>query len=185
MLKLELEDPAGALAAIDRSLASARSMLVSESPQLAMQMMNRGEVLEALGRHAESEAHHEDALRRWESFLPRDHPWLAYPLTGLGNALRSQGRTREAMPVLERALRIRERGEHSPQPLAETRFALARALWDASGDRDQHARARALAVAARDGYRSVSWTARAGHVEDWLAAHPAARPSAVQIAQKQ
>jgi len=51
-------------------------------------------------------------------------------LTGIGVARSKQGRFAQALPPLERALRIRETNEPDVAPVAETRFALARALGD-------------------------------------------------------
>jgi len=87
-------------------------------------------------------------------------------LTALGKTLAAMGRGREAVETLERALRIREASEQNPEPLAETRFALARALATANGGR---ARSRALATAARDGYRHMAGhSSEAAAVERWL-----------------
>ena len=48
----------------------------------------------------------------------------------MGNALIGLGRANEALPVLRRALDLRERIESRLDLLTETRFALARALWE-------------------------------------------------------
>jgi hypothetical protein len=75
------------------------------------------------------------------------------------------------VPLLTRALNIRERLESTPGRRADTRFTLARALWDANGDRT---RARALAAAARAEYQQMGNADRQiRSVDDWLAAHPA------------
>jgi serine/threonine protein kinase len=76
------------------------------------------------------------------------HYWESFPLTGLGLDLLALGRPREAVPLLERAVELRLK-----QPVAfevsESRFALARALW-ATGDAAARARARSVALQARD-----------------------------------
>ena len=60
---------------------------------------------------------------------------------------------------------------HDPALLAETRFALAQALWPAG----EHRRAVALATTAGQEYAQTSNSARAGQeVETWLAAHKTA-----------
>jgi tetratricopeptide (TPR) repeat protein len=101
------------------------------------------------------------------ALMGADHPWTAYPLTALGKTLLAQERYREALPILEKAHRIRERAELSPDNVAETRFALARARWALNRDRPG---ALALAIAARDAYRKLPGQAkRTAEVEGWLA----------------
>ena len=143
------------------------------SPWLAKVLSNRAEYLVAAGRAPEAIPSFKDALARWEPQLGADHPFLGYPLTGIGIAYWKSGRSGDALPPLERALRIREAGEHDPATVAETRVALARALWDAGGNR---ARARRLAEGARDTYDRLRSNARpAVEVRAWLTTHPAPR----------
>jgi hypothetical protein len=62
---------------------------------------------------------------------------------------------------------LRQAGDTPPDEIAETRFALARALWDGKGDR---ARAHELAKQAREGLSGASaqvTRARAA-VDAWL-----------------
>ncbi|MCY1013941.1 tetratricopeptide repeat protein [Nannocystis pusilla] len=121
---------------------------------------------------------HEDALKLFaralasqEQVLGPDHASVAHTLLGRGDALIGLGRAAEAVPELERALAIREAAQVQPEELAEARFAVARALWDANGDRT---RARALAEQAATTYPTAPGTedARAS-VGKWLASHPA------------
>ncbi len=80
------------------------------------------------------------------------------------------GRPREALAPLRRALDIRRSREQIPGHRGETLFALARAQWDAGGDR---AAARADAEAARDDYaKAPNGDAKLRAVNSWLAAHP-------------
>jgi hypothetical protein len=85
------------------------------------------------------------ALAIWEGTAGREHPDVAYALQGLGDTHLAAGRPADAIAPLERALTIRAAGS-VPDDLAETRFALARALWDAGRDRP---RARTLAGGGR------------------------------------
>ncbi|HEY8925603.1 MAG TPA: tetratricopeptide repeat protein, partial [Polyangia bacterium] len=140
------------------------------SPWLAKSLSNRGEYLIAAGKPAEAIPLFLDALGRWEPQLGPDHAYLAYPLTGLGVASSKLGRFSEAVPPLERALRIRESREPNQLQVADTRFALARALWASGGDR---ARAVQLAEAARAFYESGEATPpAAAEARAWLATHP-------------
>jgi hypothetical protein len=79
-------------------------------------------------------------------------------------------RPRDAVAPLERALALREKNNGDPNELAESRFALARALWDANEDR---ARARSLAGAAEDAYRAAGGPSAEAlaDVRAWLAKH--------------
>jgi tetratricopeptide (TPR) repeat protein len=166
---VEMGDPAGALDAFQKQLDISQRAHGPNSPLLGRALGNRGEVLALLGRYGEAEKDLRESLDRWTAVVGPDHPWIAYPLTALGKCLVAVGRAREAAPILERAVRIRERRESDKSLIAESRFALARARWEAGGDRDA---ARVLAVVARDGYRALP--ARAKHtaeIDAWLAAH--------------
>jgi tetratricopeptide (TPR) repeat protein len=88
-------------------------------------------------------------------------------LTSLANAMLALGDPYGAVPPLEEALALRAQ---DPFGLAETRFALARAL--AAGARDD-AQARALARAARDAFATLGGFARqVAEIDAWLGAHP-------------
>jgi tetratricopeptide (TPR) repeat protein/predicted Ser/Thr protein kinase len=118
---------------------------------LPQHLSNEGEYLVALGRAKEAVPLFEDALARTGQVAP-DSPILAYPLTGLAQAWLALGRPDEARPLLERALALRATAPNALD-LAETRFALARALWEVDKDRP---RAHGLAVAARDAYAAMA-----------------------------
>lgn len=97
-----------------------------------------------------------------------------FALTGLGVDLWMLGRSREALPYLEHAARIRARVK-LPTTVADTQWALARALWDSGGDR---ARASALAGRAEDAfataakaYGSPAFAARATEIAAWRGGH--------------
>ena len=72
-----------------------------------------------------------------------------------------------ALEPLERAFKIREAHEVDPSRRAETRFALARSLWETNRDR---ARARALAEQAKEGYTKSALKPKLAEVENWLRA---------------
>jgi tetratricopeptide (TPR) repeat protein len=140
-------------------------------------LSNQGEYLVALGRAKEAVPVFEEALAHWEQPGTAETAMIGYPLTGLGQALLALERPADAIMPLERALRRREAEETDPFPVAETRFALARALLGAGHDR---ARSQALAIEARDGYRKGSDENHAKKIDAWLTAHPlgAARTTA-------
>jgi eukaryotic-like serine/threonine-protein kinase len=87
-------------------------------------------------------------------------------LTGSGVALIGLRHAKEALEPLTAALRIRERSE-TPELAAETRFALARAIWESGGDRR---RARASAEMARAEYaKTVNGARDVAKIGAWLA----------------
>ena len=88
----------------------------------------------------------EDAIPVLREAHGKDHPYTASGMTDLGRAYLGLGRAKDALPVLEHALRVQEAAK-DPDWVAVTRFSLARALWETGGDR---ARARALARAAAE-----------------------------------
>ncbi|HLL53489.1 MAG TPA: tetratricopeptide repeat protein, partial [Myxococcaceae bacterium] len=121
-------------------------------------------ILGAQGRHSESLQHYVRALEIKEKKLGAEHPDLAYSLDGIGQAYVGMGRPQEALPYLERALELRK---HDAGGLADTRFNLARALWEAHQDRD---RALSLATQAKQGFIASGNKKDADRVETWLAA---------------
>jgi hypothetical protein len=100
-----------------------------------------------------------------EQVFNRDHPDLAYPLTALGISLLEQGLAVRAVETLQRALSIRERGTPEAGELAETEFALARAL-----ERDRRStEAMVFAERARETYRRGGTEAqRIQEIDAWI-----------------
>jgi serine/threonine protein kinase/tetratricopeptide (TPR) repeat protein len=157
-----------ALAHADRAIAVLTQGLGPGHPELATQLSNRGEILNALGRHREARASFERARIIWEKELGIESRNLGYALTGIGESYLAEREAANAVTPLERALKIREAQETEPSRRAETRFALARALWDANQDR---ARAQSLAHSARDAYAQASIKTKAAAVSTWLQQH--------------
>lgn len=120
---------------------------LGEHPRVASALYDIGSTLEAAGRLEAAREHHERALRMWESTRGEDHPDLAYALTSLGLLDVQSGEAKRAVERLERALKLRGGRGLDPQLLAQTQFALARALHATGGDQP---RARELATKARD-----------------------------------
>jgi hypothetical protein len=118
-----------------------------------------------------------DALNRaqtlHESALGPDHPFVAYHLTEKGEVYLARELPRRAIPPLERALEIRLQSEPEPDLLAETRFALARALEPTDPRRAFQLATQALAdrrTAGADGEETEK-------IEAWLAANAGVEPS--------
>jgi eukaryotic-like serine/threonine-protein kinase len=152
----------------DRVLAVLNRAYGPASVVMANALSSRGEYLVGLGRGDEAVATFRDSLARWEAQMGPNYAYLAYPLTGLGQALLLLGKPADAMAPLERALHFRETSGGDPGLLAETRFALARALSDSGRDR---VRARALATEAREAYAKVSDKAHTTAIDTWLGGH--------------
>src|SRR5262249_54823503 len=63
-------------------------------------------------------------------------PSLAESLTHVGNAQLGAGRYGKAIEAHEKAVKLREGKDGDPVDRADTRFGLAKALWE-SGDHDK------------------------------------------------
>jgi tetratricopeptide (TPR) repeat protein len=105
------------------------------------------------------------ALAIWEEAYGGDHHLVGHALTGLGQSLLGLRRPAEALPPLERALRLRLAPGTDPSLLASTRLTLARALAESGGDA---ARARELARAALAGFDQAGDEAGANDARAWL-----------------
>jgi eukaryotic-like serine/threonine-protein kinase len=133
-----------------------------------------GESLVALGRAAEAVPILEDAIARWPPSETGESPRVSRPLTDLGQARLALGQALLARAPLEHALRLREAEARDATAIAETKLALARALWDSDDDR---ARARRLAIEARDGFARGAPNDPAAprdsidSIDAWLARH--------------
>ncbi|HHQ48256.1 MAG TPA: tetratricopeptide repeat protein [Acidobacteria bacterium] len=102
--------------------------------------------------------------------FPPDHPFSAYMDYARGSALLGLGRIRQALPLLERALRIRRSsGAVMPYELAQASFALARARW-AAGQRPEARKLARKAAAILDGLPEGPMPFR-DRVTAWLAGH--------------
>jgi tetratricopeptide (TPR) repeat protein len=138
-----------------------------EHPYIAAAQVNIGAVYYMTHRHEEALGYYQRALSTFVNTLGPDHPHVAYALTGLGDCYLVAGELDKAIEHLERALRIREQTGAGVWSMAETRFALAEALWDAGRNRK---RAIELARKARDGYAAEGEKAAKdlSIVEGWL-----------------
>jgi tetratricopeptide (TPR) repeat protein len=155
---------AEALAAIDEAFA----IFMRRGGPVGMALANRGDILRRLGRTDEAKDALERALRTDLSEMLQEE----YPLTNLGHLLAASGTPERAIPLFERALQEEELHKTDPDATAETRFALASALWSTGGDRG---RALTLARAAREGYDRLQMSTELAEVDAWLAKHKGRR----------
>jgi tetratricopeptide (TPR) repeat protein/predicted Ser/Thr protein kinase len=159
-----------ALAQYRRSLAIFEAALGPDHPLVAVALSNIGDQLSFLGRYEEARSALHRALAVDEKNFGPNHPDLAFELTSLGEAEQALRAPQRALPLLERALTLREHTQVDATDLADTRFVLAKVLWELG---QQRSRAKALALQARaalvaDGVRSRSTL---GEVDTWLAGH--------------
>ncbi len=155
-----------AAALFHRAVSDLGQELGAEHPLVATFMSNEAESLDRLGRHEEARAAYQRALAIEERGYGPDSTNLAYPLTGLGLSYLADHHPALAVAPLERARRIRQAHETDPLLVADTDFALARALWDAGVDRT---RALRLAAAAQKAYgQQPVFAARTAEIEHWL-----------------
>jgi tetratricopeptide (TPR) repeat protein len=154
-----------ALAHVDRAIDVYTRTLGAEHPEMATALSNRGEIMNALGRYRDARRSFESARILLERELGLEGRNLGYVLTGIGESYLGERDPLSALAPLERAWKIREAKETAPEQQGETRFALARALWDAERDRS---RAGLLAQGARERYARAGDQAKVDEVDAWI-----------------
>jgi serine/threonine protein kinase len=157
-----------ALAHVNRAISLIAAGLGADHPDLAISFLNKGEILNAVGRYADGRESFDRARAIWERELGEENLNLGYALTGIGISYLAEGKAASAIAPLERAFKIRESQEPEPSRRADTRFALARALWQSSKDRF---RARTLAENALNDYTKAAAGPKVAEVQSWLRDH--------------
>ncbi len=159
-----------ALNHLERALEIGERGYGPHHPATGMFLSNYAEVLNGLGRFEEARAAAARALAIFEAETDPDGGPFTYPMMALGTAFLGTGDVELALPLLERATAIRESKVSDPTPIAESHFALARALQTTGRD---PARARALADRARAEYAralpSPLVTNELARIDAWLA----------------
>jgi len=125
---------------------------LGEHPRVAQARYVLGTLRRAAGQREDARDDWDAALAQWEATRGEDHPDLAYPLAELAALDLEDGQAKQAVERLERALKVRGRKGLTPALLADTQFALARALHVSGEDRT---RARELARKARKTYEDA------------------------------
>ncbi len=158
----------------ERALTIREGALGPDHPEVAQTVHSLARAFYYAGDYERAIELDTRALETWERALGPDHLLVGYALQGLGEAQLGAGRLAEAVALLERGLALRQTTRVPPDQLAETRYTLAKALWEVGGDR---VRAWALAEEARDGYAAVmGQETLVAEVAEWLAAHESSRP---------
>ena len=164
----ELGRPHDALQLLDRSI-EILTILDPNSALLASAFNDRGEALNALGRHSEAETDFRRALQIVEmQFGPRNNR-SADSMEGLGKAAQASGDLDVAVHYLDSALTLRRESEPDQVLVADTEFALARAL---AARGKQPERARRLASSARAVFAKHDEFVRRDAVRVWLKGRP-------------
>ncbi len=145
-----------------RSIEILEAGLGAEHPSVAHAVSSLALTRRAQGRAAEALELFRRADARADATL---RPII---LTRIGEILLDQGHTAEALEHLRRALTLQADLEADPGFVADTRFALARAMWE--GGEDQ-ASARTMAESAIEAYRVGNDADNIVDVRRWLETH--------------
>ncbi|MDY7230958.1 serine/threonine-protein kinase [Hyalangium rubrum] len=168
----ESGDLENALTHVRQALEVRKATQGPEHLDVADTMDELGMSLIALKRHDEAVQTFREALAIKRKVLGDQHPDLSYSYDGIGQALLAQGRPVEAIEPLRQALSYEET---EPEGLAQTGFALAKALWEVGPEREQ---ARGEAGRARERYAKLEKPEQVAEIDTWLASHPEEAPRA-------
>jgi tetratricopeptide (TPR) repeat protein len=151
----------------ERALAMLERLLGPENSNIANTLLSIGNLLLRRQQFAKARAVAERAQSLIEKSRGLRHPSLGEALTVIGRAYVGLGAPAAAIHPLERALSLRDTTQSFSLDLAETKFALARALWDSRRD---PARSLHLArEAAKELAKSLDANARdRAEVNAWL-----------------
>jgi tetratricopeptide (TPR) repeat protein len=164
---LMLDEADQALEAAGRACKIAGAVFPADAYEVNAALLARAHALVGLKRTSEARADVTAVEAAFEKTLGRDHPFLADPMTVLGEVALLEGRPRDARGVLERAWEIRSTHVSDGGAREETAFALARAIWDSAESDRTHAME--LAKEARDGYAAIPDLApRLTSVDQWI-----------------
>ncbi|HVG60789.1 MAG TPA: tetratricopeptide repeat protein, partial [Hyalangium sp.] len=159
-----------------RAVEHGRAAIAICKPTLGSQSLTCTEFQDELGVSLLGLGHNDEALQVYQEALasklqtlPAGSESLQYSYDGVGQALLALGRAREAIEPLRQAVSITA----SPvSARAESRFALARALW-LTGHRKE---ARSEAAQAREAFSQEKLTSRTAEVDSWLQSLAVAHP---------
>ena len=166
---MELGDLAGARPHFERAISLGEKSVGVKSPRYASWLGNLAKVELRQGQPRKALELLLRALAIEEEALGTQHADLAYNLTTLGEAHLALGDEGAAVVALERAVALREKNVVRKEKLAESRFALSRALI-----RRDPQRAKELAALAEKALAEAGTAGSAAHAEvvAWMSAHP-------------
>ena len=160
--------PAQALEHARTSADIAEFLFGKDTPQLALRLDEIAMCLSDLKRHEEALKVYEQALDMKRKSLPSDDSDLSYSYDGVGQELLKLGRPQEAIAPLRQSVAFEDL---DPDTLAESNFALARALWE-TGKKTE---ARAEAARAREQFQAAGLEPRVADVDTWVKSLPVTR----------
>lgn len=169
-LALAQRDWARARRTYEHALEVFEGALGPEHRYVQVVVHNLGELDVREGQYASGLARCERAARLAQRTVDGDHPLVAYHAACRAKALLGLGRPAEALEAATLATRIAARATIDAADVAEMRFALARALWEARGNRER-ARTLARESAAALAQAGTRKDELRGEVERWLEAH--------------
>jgi tetratricopeptide (TPR) repeat protein/predicted Ser/Thr protein kinase len=159
-----------------RAVEHGRAAVAICKPTLGSQSVYCAEMQDELGMSLLGLGHHDEALQVYQEALasklqklPADAEQLQYSYDGVGQALLALGRTHEALEPLRQAVSVTAAPASNR---ADSRFALAQALWRIG----RHQEARSEAAQARVYFVQEGLSSRAAEVDSWLQSLAAARP---------
>jgi tetratricopeptide (TPR) repeat protein/tRNA A-37 threonylcarbamoyl transferase component Bud32 len=145
-------DPRASRGYFERALAIIVDSFGAQHPHVAIVHSNLGDLAAELGERDEARRHYELALEIRRATLGPEHLSVGGSLDDLGLLALDEGRDAEAAELFERSLEIQLPGLGEGHiDVANTRFALARALWAT-----QPERAREQAGLARAAYLEMN-----------------------------
>jgi tetratricopeptide (TPR) repeat protein/tRNA A-37 threonylcarbamoyl transferase component Bud32 len=164
-----------ALSYFERARAVYGGLTRPHETDLASVLDGIADALRAQSKYGQALDNYQRAAAIQERDLGPQHPTVAHTLTEIGRTYLGLREPSKAIAPLERALSIYEAWPADPNELAETRFALARAL---ARDASQRERAMRLASSARETF-AAGGTARkedVAAVDAWLVGKRIAKP---------
>ncbi|MFL5349659.1 MAG: tetratricopeptide repeat protein [Hyalangium sp.] len=163
-----------ALVHVQQALEVRRATQGPENPAVADALDELGMSYIALKRYDEAVRTFREALDIKRKVLGEDHSDLSFSYDGVGQALLAQGHAAESIEPLRKALSYEDT---EPEQLAQTGFALAKALWETGQGPGP---ARQEAQKARERYVKLEKPQQVAEIDAWLAAHaeaPALAPA--------
>lgn len=161
---VELGKADEALPLLERVLEIQQASLEPDHPNLALAHHTLGAALRLDGNCQQAIPHFLTAKRIWETKLGKHHLQTSSAYFDLGVCDTDLGHPLKALPLLERALAIRDKADRAGA-VAETRWQLGRALWESGKDR-----ARGLGL-VREARIKLAGLRQAREIDAWLAAH--------------
>jgi tetratricopeptide (TPR) repeat protein len=162
ILHFYAQDYPASITAYERALAGFIAANGEDHDDVGLVLGNLGESFTALGQRERAIQAFDRSLTILERRLGLEHGDLGPALKGRGVLRFDSGLYALAIEDLERAHTLLERANDEPFELAETRFALARALREGG----QRERAQQLAERATDDFEQLGLAARARAVRD-------------------